>query len=586
MSISHVSATEEPRAASGRGRYRALWCVGAAFWLAEWALLGLNARLAGGMTWPHAAVWGGIDAASWVALSVAIPVFAARFPARRGTLAPMAAGVAALAAGRLVLIWAATYPLIPVPAWYMALQLPANAFVALGFLGVVQAVRIAERQAQREGVAARLEAELAEAELRLVRVQLQPQSLFGALDSISALMRRDVAAADRELADLGQLLRVSLERARSELARGREASGAPRRPGPSVPFAPRILGWYVRRYGAWYLAFWATVTLIQVLARLAASGVGLLPGGVGIAVGRAMLMFGVWAPLGVPALLYAARYPIRPGRLAATVPGNLVVACATMAVYSLVRAAFATEPAGVLLRLSSDLPYSLEVTAAIVGLGHLVFYVEQLRRTEAGAHRLQAQLAESELRMLQMQLQPHFLFNVLNTVSALMRYDVPAADRMLRQVGRLLRLSLERAGREMVPLGDELEFLEIYLAIEQTRYQDRLRVRFAVSEAARRFMVPHLILQPLVENAIRHGIAPHPDPAELLVAAEVGGDARLHLEVRDWGAGLRAGPRRGGGLGIPATRARLEQRYGSAAAFEITSPAGGGTRVIVAVPAN
>ena len=136
----------------------------------------------------------------------------------------------------------------------------------------------------------------------------------------------------------------------------------------------------------------------------------------------------------------------------------------------------------------------------------------------------------------------------------------------------------------MVTLRQELEFLQLYLAIEQTRYQDRLRVRFEIAHDASDFPVPHLILQPLVENAIRHGIAPHPDPAELLIAGWVGEDGRLHLEVRDWGAGLASGPPRKGGMGIAATRSRLEQRYGGDAAFQIVSPEQGGTRVTLAFP--
>jgi LytS/YehU family sensor histidine kinase len=295
-------------------------------------------------------------------------------------------------------------------------------------------------------------------------------------------------------------------------------------------------------------------------------------------------MAAVWAPLGLPALLYAARFPIRRGRLVSTSLGNLAVGCGTLALYTAITNSFSTARVGYVLELVGDLPFSLQVAGAMIGLGHLLFYAEAVRRTESAAYRLRTELSEAELRMLQMQLQPHFLFNVLNSISALMRRDVAAADRMLRQVGRLLRLALERTGRELVPLREELEFLELYLTIEQTRYQDRLNVRFAVSEAARDFMVPHLILQPLVENAIRHGIAPHPEPSELLVRGDVRGDERLCLEVRDWGAGLHAARPRRPGLGIPATRARLERRYGPAASFEITSPVGGGTRVVVVMP--
>jgi len=732
--VSPLDAGVPPgRGFPGVGRRR-LWIVGAAFWAADAGLLAVRARLTGaedGIAWPGAAALGTLDAASWALLCIGILALSARFRAGRLSLPLLALGAGALTVARLVAVWLAMLPFSQAPVWFMLLQVASNFPISLGLLGVALALRQFEWQAQRERVAARLQSEVAAAKLRMVHMQLQPHFVFNALDSISALMRHDVAAADRVTAQLGRLLRLSLERTRSEfvtlreeldnlalylavertrlggglrprvevsagaldfpvprlilqplvesafrhgIAAGRGGAelrvagetraggrlrleiglrggappeggasegwsgitatrarlkhvygagaslriglapalgtrvtlGVPRRPAarPPAPVAappphggtpadgpvpagvsaPRTFGWYLHRFGPWYLAFWAVLALVQTVARIAVARLGFAPVDAATALVRSMLILGLWAPLGFPALLYAARFPIRRGRLASASLGNLAVGCGTMALYSAITNLFSTPPIPYALKLLGDLPYSLMVTGAIVGLGHLVFYVEEARRTESGVYRLQTELSEAELRMLQMQLQPHFLFNVLNSISALMRRDVAAADRMLRQVGRLLRLSLERTGSEMVPLREELEFLEIYLAIEQTRYQDRLNVRFAVSAAARDFMVPHLILQPLVENAIRHGIAPHPEPSELLVWGDVRSDERLCLEVRDWGAGLHAARPRRPGLGIPATRARLEQRYGSAASFEITSPSGGGTRVVVVMP--
>jgi two-component system LytT family sensor kinase len=161
-----------------------------------------------------------------------------------------------------------------------------------------------------------------------------------------------------------------------------------------------------------------------------------------------------------------------------------------------------------------------------------------LAARELRASQLEAQLAQAQLQLLRSQLHPHFLFNALHSISALMHQDVEAADRMVSRLSELLRASLEeaRSGRHEISLAEELALLEPYLDIEQTRFSDRLRVRLEVPEEARTAMVPALLLQPLVENAIRHGIAPRRGPGEVVVRAEHVAE-RLEIEVRDDGVG-------------------------------------------------
>jgi LytS/YehU family sensor histidine kinase len=184
-----------------------------------------------------------------------------------------------------------------------------------------------------------------------------------------------------------------------------------------------------------------------------------------------------------------------------------------------------------------------------------------------------------------MQLNPHFLFNTLNAVAALVRKDPEAAEEMVTELGDFLRLTLAGSDAQEVSLREELGFLERYLKIERVRFPDRLTTTLTVEPGTEGARVPSLILQPIVENAIRHGIAGRAEPGRVEVGARRAGDALL-LEVRDDGAGLR--PERSGplgeGVGLANTRARLEQLYGRDGRLEIESPEGRGFRVLLRLP--
>src|SRR5213594_376136 len=198
------------------------------------------------------------------------------------------------------------------------------------------------------------------------------------------------------------------------------------------------------------------------------------------------------------------------------------------------------------------------------------------------ATRLEMQLVQARLDALVGQLQPHFLFNTLHTISAFVLEDPKQANRMITRLSELLRQSFNRDRGPLVTLEQELELLDHYVAIQEARFGDRLRVTFRVDPRAASAVVPTLLLQPLVENAIRHGVVPNGNVAEISIAAVREGE-RLHLEVRDNGPGLN-GSSSGGGLGLANTRARLQELYGPGHRFELTNapaPAPGGALAVI-----
>jgi LytS/YehU family sensor histidine kinase len=179
-------------------------------------------------------------------------------------------------------------------------------------------------------------------------------------------------------------------------------------------------------------------------------------------------------------------------------------------------------------------------------------------------------------------LHPHFLFNTLNTLSSLIYQDVHAADKVIRDLSTLLRLALDNAGRHTVPLTDELRFVEVYLDIMKTRYPDRLDIVLNVDPEAETVTVPNLLLQPIVENSIKHGLGATEGPIGITLAARRAG-GRLRIEVRDNGPGLPDGELNEG-VGLSNTRDRLTQLYRDDFTFEIADGGDGGVRVRIEIP--
>ena len=222
---------------------------------------------------------------------------------------------------------------------------------------------------------------------------------------------------------------------------------------------------------------------------------------------------------------------------------------------------------------------------AVLGVVHAMEFYRRFREREVQALRLQAQLAEARLEALSAQLHPHFLFNTLHGVSTLMHRDVEAADTMLTRLGDLLRHTLRNADRHEVPLSEELDLLANYVAIIGVRFQDRLTVRTLVAPGAEQGLVPHFILQPLVENAVQHGIARRAGAGTIEITAERHGEM-LRLRVTDDGAGLGRGVREfpSEGIGLSNTRLRLRELYGGRQRLELESLPSGGFGVMVELP--
>ncbi|HKN74152.1 MAG TPA: histidine kinase [Candidatus Acidoferrum sp.] len=220
----------------------------------------------------------------------------------------------------------------------------------------------------------------------------------------------------------------------------------------------------------------------------------------------------------------------------------------------------------------------------------LVYYFfERLRIAQAqqlAAAELQAKLAQAQLENLRLQLQPHFLFNTLNTISSVMYEDVPAADAMLTHLSELLRLTLRTANSHEIPLAQELEITRLYLQIMQKRFESNLRVTYSVDSELENSLVPQLILQPLVENSLRHGLKDGGAGIDIAIAARRE-NGSLILQVADSGTGFGA---QGGeaamnrGVGLANIRGRLEQLYGTEQGFAIANRPAGGAEVTLRVP--
>lgn len=272
-------------------------------------------------------------------------------------------------------------------------------------------------------------------------------------------------------------------------------------------------------------------------------------------------------------LLASADFSILWMMLRALVEGWLIQAGESQVTF---KAAFTSALAGTFF-------FNLLIYWAIVTASHFLEYYRRYRERELRTAELEAGLAQARLQALQMQLNPHFLFNTLHSISALMHQDVEGADRMISRFGDLLRLALENTDVQEVPLREELDFLRSYLDIEQTRFGSRLAVRLDIDPETLEALVPNLVLQPLVENAIQHGIEPHARPGHIELRARRE-EQRLLLQVRDNGDGLADPSQPQEGVGVSNTRARLQHLYGEAHRFESCNAEAGGLVVSVVIP--
>ena len=228
-----------------------------------------------------------------------------------------------------------------------------------------------------------------------------------------------------------------------------------------------------------------------------------------------------------------------------------------------------------------SLPFGVSVYFAVLGIEHATHYFVEARERETMAARLRAQLADARLGALRMQIQPHFLLNTLNAITVIVRdRDHATATRMLEQLGEMLRRVVRSDRPAEIPLREELDFLRQYLGIEQVRFSDRLRTVTAVPEQLMAALVPEFILQPLVENALRHGVAQRSESTTVTIdGLREGND--LVLRVTDNGPGI--GTQRPG-IGLSNTSERLATLYGEGGRLTLSAPPGGGTRAEVRLP--
>jgi two-component system LytT family sensor kinase len=304
--------------------------------------------------------------------------------------------------------------------------------------------------------------------------------------------------------------------------------------------------------------------------------------------------FATWLPffLLAPAIFtMARRFPLEPGNWRRSFGVHILGSLAVCVAYAGCRWAASHIP----LVDPVPLPFSWLLVSqfylafqsywVLVAVHQAWHNYKRFRDRALRASQLEARLARAQLEVLKGQLHPHFLFNTLNAISTLVHRDPRGADEMITQLSDLLRLSLESIGVQEVRLGQEVEFLSRYLDIQRTRFQDRLKVDVDVPEHLLQVFVPNQVLQPIAENAIKHGLATRPECGRIEVTARRSGHW-LDLAVRDDGPGFRLGPE--GlpmrGIGLRNTRERLRELYGPGAVLTLSNHPDGGAVVRLRLP--
>ncbi len=305
-----------------------------------------------------------------------------------------------------------------------------------------------------------------------------------------------------------------------------------------------------------------------------------------------------FALLTIPGLWFCSRNRLEPGRVKNWVARHFAAALVAAVAYALLTSWLVAGERSV---MHPDKTLTFSYMMRNMGVHYLVstmflywvvvfahsgwLYYQQSRERELQTAQLRQELVEARLSALRMQLNPHFLFNTLHAVSALIHEDPEAADRVVARLSELLRLSLDQSKPQEVPLREEMGFLERYLEIEQTRFGERLTVVKDIPNDAQQALVPFLVLQPLVENAIRHGIEPREDAGRLAIEARRN-NGHLQLRVRDNGSGLptETNGKPVEGIGLSNTRSRLQHLYGDKFQFQLTSAQGGGLEAFIEIP--
>lgn len=337
-----------------------------------------------------------------------------------------------------------------------------------------------------------------------------------------------------------------------------------RETGPSHPPWPLIVAFWA---AAWALFAGLRLALVYWINPESARRLQL------IALADYAIQYGMWALLTPPIFWLSWRFPVTRRNWFRRVPLHLAIGAAvvlaTMLSMLFLHNQYAhprgTGHSWTLVEVSRQLilygyNYHLLFYLGILTAGFAFHFYRNLQRQRVAAARVQSQLTEARLQALRMQLHPHFLFNTLNTISSLTEDDPRAARRVIARLGELLRRALESTDEQEVTLAEELRFAELYLQIAGVRFGDRMRVEIDIEPGLEEAVVPNLILQPLVENAVEHGIAESFGAGVIRIEAERYGDD-LHCRVSNSGPAIRNGIIEG--VGLSNTRARLEQLYGS-----------------------
>lgn len=301
----------------------------------------------------------------------------------------------------------------------------------------------------------------------------------------------------------------------------------------------------------------------------------------------------LWLALLPIAWVASHRFPLERARLRTSLPANLLLALAAASAYAVlvvlknqlvVNLATGTWRLDLLYTVTGyffgGLPLYLLTYGLLVACLHASSYYRRLRQRELLTTRLEARLAESHLQILKMQLDPHFLFNSLNAIATLIADDPDAAEAMVDRLARFLRLTLAAERQQEVALRRELEFLHLYIDLEKVRFGHRLEVELRIDAETLPAQVPHLVLQPLVENAVRHGMTAR-GLRVAVIARRRRGD-RLELAVEDDGAGPSSNS--GEGVGLTNVRRRLEHLYGAEQTFLLAARPAGGAAARMTLP--
>jgi signal transduction histidine kinase len=315
-----------------------------------------------------------------------------------------------------------------------------------------------------------------------------------------------------------------------------------------------------------------------------------------------LLSFAQWWSWGLIALLivqFDRRSPFTDAqigrRLAAHIPGSLILTSLCLYVEAGIKALFGLGPVqsivdpDVLLGSvnSGMFLWVWIIYWMILGAWIARRYQERFRTSELQRERIERLSTQAQLRSLRLQIDPHFLFNALNAISSEVEADPVSARNMIEHLGNLLRLTLDTADRQLVPLFEELSFLDHYLAIQRIRFGDRLRFEQVIDEEVRHVLVPSMTIQPLVENSIRHGLSQRARGGLVRVAARRSGEQHIRITVEDDGVGLPAdwSPAKSVGLGLSITAQRLAALYPrQKSVFDVRRRDGGGTEVELRLP--